>query len=93
MIEIFLLIELLSIPVQATANQAFIICLTQKFNLKLFFMLLFKLTCHLDSKTWHSVLFWDTGKKYFDDYDCMINFPNGGKSTGLRTEILILLNI
>ena len=37
--------------------------------------------------------FWGHRKKYFDDYDYMINFPNGGKSTGLRTEILILLNI
>lgn len=62
MTEIFLLIDLLSIPVQATANQAVTICLIQKFNLKLFFMLLFKLICHLDSKTWHSVLFGDTGK-------------------------------
>lgn len=62
MTEIFLLIDLLSIPVQATANQAVIICLIQKFNLKLFFMLLFKFICHLDSKTWLSVLFGDTGK-------------------------------
>lgn len=92
MTVMFLFIDLLSIPVQATANQAVIICLIQKFNLN-FFMLLFKLICHLDSKTWHYVLFWDTEKKYFDDYDYMINFPNGGKSTRLRTEILILLNI
>lgn len=61
MTAMFLFIDLLSIPVQATANQAVIICLIQKFNLN-FFMLLFKLICHLDSKTWHYVLFWDTEK-------------------------------